>query len=293
MIRLLRKVCPFPTIDADGELLNGLSISQPRKCLKCRAKPCRETLRACERATEPSHGTCEYGYSVIALPTSYGPLWINGVHVPFLNDVMGAPMRKVNRSQKIPWERVRAFAGALSSASAIIQQQIHEQTRESVAGLHDIQTAVGVVLRNAEAIVSSLPGYDDHERIENASPPLKALLKSVNLLDSRLTLASLIANPVSAQYGQPHRTPVYRLFHLMVRLFEQAAASKGVRLTMAGESFNELMLFDSFQTLPLVLIDNAIKYSSRHKEVVVFVKDLGKDQCEATVESRGPLVPLD
>ena len=255
-----------------------------------RTRTCRDALLAC-KDTAPTHAICEHDYSLISVPTSYGSLWINGIFVSLKNTAMDAPMRKANRSQKAAWEKVEAYALSLGSAAGEIQQEIEKQTRESVAGLHDIKTAVGVVLRSAEAIVATLPGYTDNERIEQADPPLKALLKAVNLLESRLALASIIANPASAKYGQPHRTPVYRLFHLMVRLFEQEASSRGVWLKMAGESRNELMLFDSFSTLPLVLIDNAIKYSSKHKDVVVFVTDLGKDHCKVTVESRGPLVP--
>ena len=286
---LLRKSCPYPTIGVDGCLVDGLWICQPKKCRKCAHQSCVSLLQSLpDRAL--THAVCEEGYSVVSVPSDYGPLWANGVLVPLRNTAKDAAWRKANRSQKAPWEQLETYASSLSLATGAIRHELQAQAKEAVAGLHDIKTAVGVVLRNAEAIIRGLSGRNDYEKIENADPPLKSLLKSVNLLESRLKLASLIANPESAQYGERRLTGVYPLFHLMVRLFEQDASRRKVRLRMTGSSYNSLWLYDSFDTLPLVLIDNAIKYSPRHKDVVVRVEDRGSSQCVARVESWGPVV---
>lgn len=292
MLGILRKTCPFPTIDEEGTLFDGLSIAQPLKCRKCVKKSCRQQLaKSSDRAV--LHDACEYGYSVVSIPTTYGSMWVNGVFVPFQNTAMDAKMRKANKSQKTPWEQVIRYAAALQGATAAIQAELREHTADAVAGLHDIKTAVGIVLRNAEAIVSKLPGYDDYERIENADSSLKSLLKSVNLLDSRLKLGALVANPDSASYGQKRQTPVYKLFHRMVRLFEEIASRRRLRLRMDGISHNRLLLYDSIETLPLVLIDNAIKYAEESTEIIVKVDDVfsRSDACIAQVESFGPIVP--
>jgi hypothetical protein len=138
--------------------------------------------------------------------------------MPFHNTKMDAPTRKANRSQKVSWEQASAYAALLAAAEGRIHDEIGRKAKEAIAGLHDIKTAVSVVFRNTEAIMRNLQGYDDGEKIENADPALKGLLKSVNLLNSLLNLASIIANPDSASFGQPRRTPVYKLFRLMGRL---------------------------------------------------------------------------
>lgn len=287
---LLRKSCPYPTIGEDGRLVDGLGIRQPKKCRKCAHQSCVSLLQSLpDRAL--THAVCEEGYSVVSIPSDYGPLWANGVLVPIRNTVKDAAWRKANRSQKAPWEQLETYASSLSLATGAIRHELQAQAKEAVAGLHDIKTAVGVVLRNAEAIICGLSGRNDYEKIEKADPSLKSLLKSVNLLESRLKLASLIANPESARYGQRRLTAVYPLFHLMVRLCEQDAVRRGVRVRMTGSSYNSLMLYDSFDTLPLVLIDNAIKYSPANKDVTVRVEDRGKEKCAARVESWGPVVP--
>ena len=154
---------------------------------------------------------------------------------------------------------------------------------------------MNVVLRNAEGIIDGLPGDDDAARIDGAPPNLKALLKSVALLKSRLALATILANPVSARFGQPRPTPVYRVFHRMVRLFAESAESNGIRLRMSSAfySLKAPKLFDSFETIPLVLIDNAVKYAHPHTDVVVTVEDFpgAKIGCSVGVDSVGDVVP--
>lgn len=235
MLEVLRNSCPFPTIDDTGELRDGLNVAQPKRCRKCSHKSCREHLKnkAPERVC---YEQCEVGYSLLLIPTKFGTLLVNGVHVPFHNNAMDAKAKKANRSQKVTWEQAAAYAQSLESSTKHILGAIQREVQETVAGLHDINTAISLVFRNAEGLIRGLPGYDDHDRIENAEPNLKRLLKSVSLIKSRLDLVSLIANPESASYGQPRSTPVYKVFHRMVRLFEEEAARRHLRINMRGQS---------------------------------------------------------
>lgn len=293
MLSVLRSTCPFPTVDPEGTRRDGLNVMQPAQCSKCKPPPCRTI--AAEASTRLTHTTCQKRFSVVTIPTQFGCLIVNGVLVPFQNTAMDAKARKEHRSQKVTWQAIQEYQRTLASSSAAVQAEIDRRATEAVSGLHDIKTAVNLVSRNAEAIVRNLPGADDYEKIERAEAPLKSLLKSVNLLNSRLSMASIVANPEAASYGKPRRTPVYRVFHRMERLFEEEAQRRKVWLRMGGNSNASPMLFDSFETIPLVLIDNAIKYSDPGTEVHIRVEDLpGRtDVCLASVESVGELVALE
>jgi signal transduction histidine kinase len=78
----------------------------------------------------------------------------------------------------------------------------------------------------------------------------------------------------------------------MVRLFEEEAIQRRVRIRMIGHSFRNPDLYDSFESIPLVLIDNAIKYAIPGSEVRVTVDD--RDQhCFVSVDSHGEVVSED
>ncbi len=84
---------------------------------------------------------------------------------------------------------------------------------------------------------------------------------------------------------------VYRVFHRMVRLFEEEATRRRLRINIRGQSQATPRLFDSFETLPLVLIDNAIKYGTANTDVIVTVFDLQiSGGCSVSVESSGDVV---
>jgi signal transduction histidine kinase len=161
---------------------------------------------------------------------------------------------------------------------------------EAIGGLHDIKTATSLVFRNAEAYMVQLPGETDDEKIENSPDPLKSLFKSISLLNTRLTMSSIVSNPESASFGRKRLAPIYRMFDKMCRLFEEIGAKKGIKIIMSGSSFNKVRCYDSFETLALVLIDNAVKYSLPGEPVTVKAMDSGSG-VEVSIESRGPVVP--
>jgi hypothetical protein len=117
-------------------------------------------------------------------------------------------------------------------------------------------------------------------------------LISVRLLKSRLEMASIANNPESAVFGRQRPTPVYRVFHRMVRLFEQEANQKSVVIRMRGSSFRLPSLYDSFETIPLVLLDNAVKYAAPDSDIVVTIDDR-LSSTSVSVSSLGPVVSPD
>lgn len=292
MIEALRAQCPFPSIGKDGQLLDGLLLKQPRVCVKCR-------LRSCARRHDEgsgdvaSHKPCEFGVSTVLIRTGVGRILINGVLVVGENNAVSPAQRKALRGTKVTRDQLLEYQRRLDASLPVLQAAVDEAASVAVSGQHDIRAAVGALYRNVEAVIAELPGENDYDRIERADPKLKGLLKSASLLRSRLELAPIAVNPEAASYGQRRRIPVYRAVHRLVRLFEQTAQVRNVHLQMAGQSNATIRCFDSFEVVPLALIENAIKYAESGSDVVIRVDDIDSNTCVVAVESRGPIVPAD
>ncbi len=295
MLSFARALCPFPTVGPDGDLQDGYLIGQPRKCKKCRSKgrtACLSDLRkACQECGEACHHfECPKRMSIYQIQFQWGSVICNGLLDARLNRSCPPAVRKANKSQRITLEQISKWQSAFLRSVETVEQLVDTRVVEAIQGLHDVKTAVSIVTRNAEAIVQTLEGATDDERIETADPPLKGLLKSVELLRTRLAMSSIVANPEAASYGRTHPTPIYKMFHRMVKLFEEQANARRVTVRMAGSSFNQPPARDSLDTLALVLIDNAVKYSPAAAEVTVGVEDVG-DAVEVCIQNRGPIVP--
>lgn len=290
MLEIIRAASPYPTIREDGELFDGLLLPQSKKCVLCIDRSCRRNMDGGQVNGYPLHVVCEYGLSVIAIPTSVGILLVNGVYIPEHNPAMPKNTRKANRQRKIATATIDMYWRSIKKTEDTILEAIEQRTTYAVSGIHDIRTAVSLVYRNAEVIVANFRGDSMEEKIEQASPDMKCLLKSVQLLKSRLEMTSIANNPISASFGRKRQTPIYKMFHRMVRLFEEEANQKLVSIRMRGSSFSTALLYDSFESVPLVLLDNAVKYAFPNTEITVTVEDRSS-AISVSVSSIGQIVP--
>lgn len=266
-------------------------LRHPERCERCTSRSCASVYRG--KTYHLDHRVCEKNLSVVTFSVGGELIVANGFYVLGQNNALPPAERKQLKQFKVSEQELSDIGKRLPELAQGIRSEIDSKASELIAGLHDIKTRVNLVFRNAESIVQNLPGADDFEKIEAADPAIKRLLKSVNLLRSRLEMTSLISNPESANYGQLRPTPVYKVFDKMVRLFEQTAAQKSVGIVMQGNSFNRPYLYDSFETIPLILIDNAIKYSRQGSTVAVKVMDdlTSLSSVLITVTSWGSIVP--
>jgi light-regulated signal transduction histidine kinase (bacteriophytochrome) len=286
---ILMMSCPYPTINEQGVLRDGYLVRQPRACHKCDPKGCLTTLGEAQEE-RVVHLVCPKGFSLVALSWPNARILCNGLIVGPLNIVCPPPIRKAHQRQKVAWEEILSWHNQVLEAMPFINRYCEEKARELIEGLHDVTTAVNLVTRNAEAIIGGLEGDTDEAKIDNAPPALKSLLRSIELLHTRLSMSSIVANPESASFGQKHRVPLYKIFHRMVRLFDELAARRGVSIKMQGSSRLKPKCFDSIETLALVLVDNAVKYSLQRNSVYVVVSDTDRS-VKVAVQSYGPVVP--
>jgi hypothetical protein len=289
MLEVLKLSCPYPTIDDKGIFTDGYSIRQPNACQKCRAKKCISNFTL-GQVEQVYHSVCPVGFSVVMLSWPFGRILCNGIIVGMINTSCPPTIRKINKTQKVVWEEFLSWHKSMSKIINIFNSRCEGKARELIEGLHDVTTAVNLITRNAEAIIRELKGETDDDKIENAPPAIKSLLKSIELLKTRLWMSSIVANPSSAAFGQKRQTPVYKVFHRMVKLFEEEANSKQVKFKMTGSSHSLPLCFDSFDTLALVLIDNSVKYSLPGSTIDVIVNETQKS-VKVAIQSYGPFIP--
>ncbi len=215
---------------------------------------------------------------------------INGLLETELNSGCPKHIRDQLKPNRVRLAEVTRWRSVFAEALGEVQKLVEERVDEGVASLHDVKTATSLVYRNAEALIQKYPGDTFHEKADSAPSELTSLLKSVSLLNSRFMFSSLVTNPESAKMGKQRPFPVYKVFDKMRKLFSEIALRRNIHIELRGSSFKRILAYDSLETVALVLIDNAVKYSDAGRAINVTIRD-EEDGVYVSVESKGPVVP--
>ena len=98
-------------------------------------------------------------------------------------------------------------------------------------------------------------------------------------------ILELIANEELATLDRKTKSEVYRIFDKCVRIFDQTAQNKDVRLNIGGSSPVAMVCDKTFPIIATVLIENAIKYSIHRGEVSVFISIVNERKARIEVSN--------
>lgn len=287
----LYRLVPYPTVAADGQLRDGWLAVQPGLCRRCRTKTCAQ-LGAVPPQIGILYDTCPRGLSLFASRVDDGVLVVNGVLEPDRNKTSSSAARRYKDVRRLTTREYVAFHEGFAAARMEMRQVVSRAETRGVESLHGVKTATNVVMRNAERVLFAAGGNRPvEELIADAGPEVKSLYQSVLILSSQLQAVSIAHNPAAAAYGKPRSVRVHKLCFRYAKVYEPLAARRNIRVSVQGRSVHAPLLYESFGTLPLLLIDNAVKYSLNGKEVTVAVEDTGADGVRIEVASFGPGVP--
>ena len=284
---LIRAVSPYPWITRDGGLHDGLSITQPKICQSCSNRSCASTPAPIENV---AIGTCYRGMNLVTVVLSDSVLRHNGLTIDGHREKQPRRLKKSGATRLLTAGQVSAWASAARSVSGELELEVQRRVATSLGSLHDVITAASSVMRHAERLVSSYPGETFEERLDKLSPEARSWWQATDLLERRLSLVPLLGNPAAASHGQKRSKPIYRIVEALVHVLRPVAQERHVTLRVSGRSFKLPLAYQSVDMLPLLLIENAIKYSQEYQSVEIEVNDWAGG-VEVSVSSYSPLIP--
>jgi K+-sensing histidine kinase KdpD len=236
------------------------------------------------------HFKCAKGFSCYVLCFNNKYVVINGVIGPQTRMNFTGERWKIYKQYRIDEQEIEAIQTALNSINAYTVRLSERQVKDSVSFLHDIRTGTGIVLSWCQELISKQPGSSFEEKLAYADSTTLNLLQSINLLSEQLNLIDIIANPTAITYGKKYKSKLHGFLFKMVKLFEPVAARRNINILLRGSSYADVCTYNSFQYLPLVLLDNAIKYSHKSKDIFVTINE-NDSEVIIIVSSFGRIVP--
>lgn len=284
----IASVSPFP-FSSNGRLFDGRDRAQPKFCRdKCESKECLAFV-----GRESTHVVCKHGFSCYPVTLGQSPLVVNGIIVPEKNAHVSSERKKALRQNVVRESDVVVGIEKLRQGHSVFLAASNDGAKDSVALFHDIRTSVSVVLSWCQNIIAAAPGKTFEQKLAEADQNTRNLFSSINLLQEQLELADVFANPSAITYGRQHPSSLTGFWYRMVKLFEPRAWAQKGSIKFIGNGRDVAVKgYKSMQFLPLILLDNAVKYSHRGKAIDVEFR-LEPKALEIVVSSYGDIVPTE
>jgi signal transduction histidine kinase len=198
--------------------------------------------------------------------------------------------RTVTEADIIRWRE------SLCRLLEVLKQEFTRRQAEMLDPLHDpIRLAKQLRVITTTLAQRHLPGRTLDEQLERADPEWISLVKAAELLDESFGLLTIYFNPEAATFGRRTYLSLHGLLTKLVRILTLRQPTdtndRTPRVFINGESYRQVLAYESFRLIPLALISNAIKYCL---EGVVRVDLVERPEgVEVSVESVGPAMEQD
>lgn len=286
-LEALSAVCPHPFI-VGIDMGDGFANKQPACCRSCLHREC-----ASSNVQPGEHNACSNGLSYYVSEWDTLRLTLNGLICEEKNNVVGGTRRKDLKRLWVKHNDVRDLLLRLRRIEQSIGRECQEAAKESISFVHDIRSSVSIVLSITEDIIARLPGGFFGEKIaglRKSDPLTFTLYQSINFLTEQLGLADVISNPESISYGRKSDSKIHPFVFKMVKLFEPRAKQRGISIIIEGSTDVSVSTYQSFQLVPLVILDNGVKYADKNTPIYVRFAQ-STERLELRVVSYGDVVP--
>jgi hypothetical protein len=283
-VELLKSLTKYP-FNFNDEFYDSIELKQNKTCaVKCEKKDCLDLLLSNDDLTEY---TCSKGYNNLLIIMDKFKFIINGL-IYEDNTTVPKGRKEVRTDWVVDRQAISLFISKLRSIEDYLNEKINQGIEENFSMFHDFKTSMSIFYNCTQDIINGLAGNSFEEKLKNSNNSYQNLYNSLDLITSQLGMIDVIINPRSIEFGNKRTINLYRLFEKIKILFGHIATKKrDVSINLTAEGWiKDCHCYESIEFLPLILLDNALKYSvpdsdveikleQHHGTVKVIVKNIG------------------
>jgi K+-sensing histidine kinase KdpD len=283
---IFSKLVLYPFI-YKSERFDSIHLAQNKTCLKnCKDQYCSTFLN--ETAKE-SYFRCKMGFDNFRIILSNNEYILNGLILTD-NKVIPTGRKEVRKEYIVRKTIFESHINYLKDLNEIISKKILENIEENISVFHDVKTSVGIVTACSEGLINANIGRDFNEKLNNSSHTLRDLYDAVDLVNSQLGMIDIIVNTQSITYGNKKSINIFQLFHRVAKLFIHRADKKNIKIQWHDDGkIPDIKCYEFIEFIPIILLDNAIKYSEPSTTIKIFF-NVTIDSVIVAVSSYGPIV---
>ena len=285
---LFSAITKFPFATAEG-FFDSNELKQNKTCAqKCTDKDC---LKLLEQSSADTSYICHKGYNNFGLQLGLHKYVLNGLILKE-NTTVPAGRKEARTDWIVDQQSIEVFIGKVTEVERHLVLRENETTVKNFSIFHDFKTSLNIFYSCTQEIIDNLPGETFEEKLRSSDTAHRGLYDALRLITSQLRMIDIVINPKSIEFGNKKQINLYKLFDKMQKLFSHLiVGKKNIDVKIVSEArIKDSLCYDSIEFIPLILLDNALKYSSRDSTVEIKLEQHGTT-VKTIVKNIGPLVP--
>ena len=276
-------ISPFPFI-YNSDLYDGLELKQNNSCTSCKRLDCIDD----NNYEDKNCYKCYKDLRTFKVSTNNGnSFFLNGLL--FQKD-SNPTLRRFKKKYFVDVSDIQVVINLIKNVEGVIESKILNTIEEHFSVFHDVKTTATTVTNCAENLINKNEGDSFEDKLQNSENELFDLYNSISLLTEHLGMIDILVNTNKVTYAKKRSINVFQLFERFSHLLRNNTKKKNLTINWHDSGrVNDIKLYPAFQFLPLILIDNAIKYSSNDRSIEIGIYEHG-DSVGVHVSSFGKFV---
>lgn len=287
-LELFKSISRYPFINNE-QFYRSVELDQNKTCTeKCKEKDCIILATKNENLAEY---TCSKGYDNLLIISGEEKFILNGLIYDSNKEV---PKGRKNVREKWIIEKatIHFFAKKIQDIDNYLEKAVNETSEKNFSMFHDFKTSMKIFYLCTQDIINKQNGFTFEDKLEGSDDSIKELYHALNLITSQLGMMDVIINPASITFGTKKTINIYKLFHKISILFKHLTDKKNVQIELTNEKgayIRDSNCYESIEFIPLILLDNALKYSAPQSTIKIEISQLF-NRVRIKVKNIGPFV---
>lgn len=257
----------FLPVREDGEIIDGALIKALSYCKKnCNSGKCKRFYDEISLVNHNKFLTCPYGMSVYISHYDNNIHWFIGLREKQTYDRSKAA--RINKEESI-YNPVLSTAQLLEIIEVSLKNEketkVLEEKQASIDSIsHEVKKLNAQIKDRSDVIIQSF-GSEEQKTLspsefQEVVEKIKTIFVCSSMINARFALLNYEKNPVTLKQGSAFDCNIYKKFDKNRIIFSNYLGRK-VPINLVGTSYRCIKAYPSFDMIPLLLIDNAVKYS--------------------------------
>lgn len=168
-----------------------------------------------------------------------------------------------------------------------------EEKRAAIDSIsHEVKQLNAQIKDRSDLILQTYHLLDDvtldKEDLSQLQEDIRTIFVSSAMISGRFSLYDYEKNPTALSQGSAFPCVVYKKFDKIRKIFKNYQR-RAIQINITGSSFAQIMAYPSFEMIPLLIIENAIKYTySSESPVEVHFEEEANGRLRVSVTSYSP-----